>query len=80
MWLGLLAKRPSTQISKPVAALAPEMGVVLVWPVLSSVARALISYSFMIGKLVQNGLVRFLMHTFGSDRYGAACTPFQPRA
>jgi hypothetical protein len=54
---GLSAKRPSAQISKPVAALAPEMGTVLVWHVLSSVARALVSYSFMVGKLAQNALI-----------------------
>ena len=75
-----LAERPSTQISKPVSALPPEMGMALVRPALSSVAHALLSYSFMVGKQVQNTWVLFLMHALGPNRRSAVYSPFKPRA
>jgi hypothetical protein len=34
------AKPPSAKARKPVSALPPQMGIVLIWPLFSSVARA----------------------------------------
>jgi hypothetical protein len=45
------AKPPSAKARKPVSALPPQMGIVLIWPLFSSVARALLSHGLVIGQL-----------------------------
>jgi hypothetical protein len=45
------AKPPSAKARKPVSALPPQMGIVLIWPVFSSVTRALLSQGLVIGQL-----------------------------
>jgi hypothetical protein len=56
------------------------MGSVLVWPILSSIARALIPHRLVVGKLPQNTLVRLLVHTSRLDRHRAARSPFEAKA
>jgi hypothetical protein len=74
------AKRPSAKDRKSVGALLPQMGSVLIWPVLSSIARALISHLLVIGKFPQNPLIGLLVNASWLDRYGSARSPSEPSA
>jgi hypothetical protein len=56
------------------------MGSVLVWPVLSSIARALLAQGLVVGKLRQNTLIRLLVHTSRFDGHSAARSPFEAKA
>jgi hypothetical protein len=73
------AKWPSAKAHKPVSALPPQMGIVLIWPLFSSVARALLSYRLVVGQLPQNTLVRLLVHASRLDRHGTR-PPVEPSA
>ena len=73
------AKPPSAKARKPVSALPPQMGIVLIWPLFSSVARALLSHGLVIGQLPQNTLVRLLVHASRLDRHGTR-PPVEPSA
>jgi hypothetical protein len=70
--------RPSAKVHKPVSALPPQMGIVLILPVFSSVARALLSHGLVVGKHRQNTLVRLLVHGSRLERHGITQSPFQP--
>jgi hypothetical protein len=74
------ASGPSAKGGKPVAALLPQMGTVLIRPVFSSVTRALISHRLVMGKLPQNTLVRLLVHASRFDGYSAALSPFEAKS
>jgi hypothetical protein len=73
------ANRPSTKARKPISALAPEMGSMLIWPGFSSVTCPLLSYSLVIGKHPQNALISLLVHSSRFDRHGIT-GPLKPGA
>jgi hypothetical protein len=52
----------------------------LIWPIVPSVTRALLSHRLVVGKHPQDTLVRPLMHTSQLDRHRTVRTPFEPSA
>jgi len=74
------AKPPSAKARKPVSALPPQMGIVLIWPVFSSVTRALLSHSLVVGKHPQNALVSLLVHASRFDRRDTTRSPLESNA
>ena len=72
--------RPPAKTRKSVSALSPQVGIVLIWSGFSSVACTLISDGLVVGKHLQDALVRPLMHTSRFDRHGAVCAPLEPSA
>jgi len=74
------ANRPSAKARKSVSALSPQMSTVLMWQGFSSVTRALLSHSLVVGKHPQNALVSLLVHASRFDRHGITRSPLKPSA
>jgi hypothetical protein len=70
--------RPTTKASKSISALPPQLGTMLIWPVISSVTRPLLSHGLVVRQHPQNTLVRSLVHASRLDRHSAARSPFEP--
>jgi hypothetical protein len=75
-----LADRPTTEHCKPISTLPPQMSAVLIWPVFSSVARALLSNSLVVGERAQDSLVRLLVHASWLNWHGIVSAPSEPSA
>jgi hypothetical protein len=56
------------------------MSAVLVWPVFSSVALALLPNSLVVGEQAEDSLVGPLVHSSRLDGHCATCLPLEPSA
>src|SRR5438874_5939191 len=56
------------------------MGMMLIWSVVSSVSRPLISYGLVVGQHPQDSAVRSLVHASRLNWHGTARSPLEPCA
>jgi hypothetical protein len=74
------SNRPTTQESESISALPPQMGMMLIWSVFSSITRPLLSHRLVVGQQSQDPLVRSLLHASRLNWHDTARSPLEPCA